>query len=118
MFSARDKEAQSINWNVIDKKINVKIGQTLVRRGIDSNKLNYSSSHGSILVTGFMCSMSSQEISSGGKMQSIEKEIRKIQYVQSVKWKLQNWEHREGKWIKKKMIGSNQPTVIAQQIET
>lgn len=89
--------------SVDDRMINIRVDQTLVRRGIDTSKLNISSSKGTVTINGFLKGRSkTSEIKGNTDMKQLDYTIRKIANVKGVIWNLTNWRKDGAMW--KKMI--------------
>jgi len=87
--------------SVDDRLINIRVDQTLVRRGIDTSKLTTSSSKGTVTIVGFLKGRSkSTEIKNSSDMKQLDYMIRKIPNVKSVIWNLTNWRKEGTVWKK------------------
>lgn len=84
---------------VDDKLINVRVEQVFVRRGIDTQKIQISTHHGSVTIQGHLEPRSKRyEIKSSADMKSIEQSVRRVPNVKDIQWRLDNWNREEGHW--------------------
>jgi hypothetical protein len=87
--------------SVDDRMINVRVDQTLVRRGIDTSKITVSSAKGTVSISGFLKGRSkSNDLKSSNDIKQIDHALRRIPNVKGITWLLQNW-RRDGTTFKK-----------------
>lgn len=93
--------------SVDDRTINIRVDQTLVRRGIDTSKISVSAAKGSVLITGFLKARSKHyEIKSSSDMKQLDSSLRRIPNLKSVSWQITNWRREGTTW--KKLLGAQE----------
>ena len=85
--------------SVDDKRINVRVDQVFVRRGIDTSKVQTSTHQGVVSIQGQLKPRSKRyEIKNASDMKQIEQAVRRVPNVKDVFWHLENWRREEGQW--------------------
>jgi hypothetical protein len=87
--------------SVDDRMINIRVDQTLVRRGIDTSKITVSSAKGTVSIAGFLKGRSkTNDIKSSNDVKQIDHFLRRIPNVKGITWHLQNWRRDGTAWKK------------------
>ena len=94
--------------SVEDYRINAFVRSVLVRRWIDTSRVDFGTSNGVVYLKGMFRQIYRRKASEEegvddllGVVHRLEKDIRSIQGVKDVVFRLSNFEKKGGKWIRK-----------------
>lgn len=94
--------------SVDDRMINIRVDQTLVKRGIDTSKISVSSTKGSVSITGFLKGRSkSNELKSSNDVKQLDMSLRRIPNLKGVTWHLTNWRRDGTAWKRMQTAGED-----------